>query len=178
GGRRAAECDAGVLGWKGRVAGWGRLNQIALDEPELKDDVKKFRAARARLAWMALRTPEPAQQAGWLKEVQKLTDEAESLEAELARKSARFRAQKDGAKLTPEQLAKQLPEGVAFVDLIEYDHQIPPKDGKGSCQAELRLLAFVSRRGKEVVAVPLGAQKPVADAVARWRAEVEKEPTK
>jgi CHAT domain-containing protein len=174
--RPAAERYAAVLSWKGRVASWGTLDRLALNQPALKETVEQLQEARARLARFALQTPTPAQQAAWLREVQALTEHKERLEAELARRSSEFRKQNERRSLTPEQLAKELPGNVAFVDLIEFTHFTAPGAGKGKPQIEQRLLAFVSRRGKEVVAVPLGAQKPVADAVARWRAEVEKAP--
>src|SRR5262249_25801255 len=76
------------------------------------------------------------------------------------------------------QLAKELPHGIAFVDLLEYDHYTAPKGNKGEAPKERRLLAFVVRRGRDPVAAPLGAMKPLAGAVARWRAEVEKGPSR
>jgi CHAT domain-containing protein len=80
--------------------------------------------------------------------------------------------------LTPEQLSKQVPTATALVDLIEYFHFRPPKAGKGKPQSEQRLLAFVVRRGQEPVVVSLGTMKPIEQAVARWRSEVQKVPAR
>src|SRR5262249_27723183 len=89
---------AAVLSWKGRVAARGVLDRLLPDEPDLKADVEKLQAARARLARLArlaLRTPPPAQQAAWLKQVQALTEQKEALEAVLSRNSSAFRKQKE-----------------------------------------------------------------------------------
>jgi CHAT domain-containing protein/tetratricopeptide (TPR) repeat protein len=175
-GAPAAERYPAVLAWKGRVAIHSSLDRLALDVPKLKQPLDRLQAARARLARLALQTPAPARQAAWLRDVRELTEEKEALEADLARRSAEFRARLELRKLNADQLARELPEGRAFVDLIEYTHYSSPKGGKGKPEMEQRLLAFVTLRGKEVALVPLGAARPVSDAVARWRAEVQKDP--
>jgi CHAT domain-containing protein/tetratricopeptide (TPR) repeat protein len=175
----AVERYAAVLAWKGRVATHSALDRLALDLHELKEPLDKLQAARARLARLALQTPALARQATWLRDVRDLTAEKEALEADLAKRSSEFRARLELRKLTAGQLAKELPEGVAFVDLIEHGYYFGPRDEqwkKGKSPGEMRLLAFVTLRGKEVVLVPLGAAGPVSDAVARWRAEVQKDP--
>jgi CHAT domain-containing protein len=78
----------------------------------------------------------------------------------------------------PDQLSKAIPAGVALVDLLEYDHITPPKGPKGKLHQERRLLAFVLLREKEPLVISLGAMKPIEEAVARWRREVQKEPAR
>jgi CHAT domain-containing protein len=173
-----AERYKAALRWKGRVSYHWQLDRLALEEPKLASNVEKLRSARSRLAALALQTPAPAQQADWLRTVRGLTDTKEALEADLARRSTAFRAHRGRLALTPEQLATALPPGHCFIDLIEYNHLVWPKDGAFSPNYERRLLAFVSRRGKDVVAVPLGDVKPITEAVGRWCAEVQKPPTK
>jgi CHAT domain-containing protein len=125
-----------------------------------------------------LLTPPPKLHASWLKQVQTLTDERDRLEARLARRSSDLPQKMKRQRLSPGQLSRELPEGVAFVDLLEYTHYSLPRGGKGKFQAEQRLLAFVLGRGKDPAAVPLGALEPISAAVLRWRSEVEKPPSR
>jgi CHAT domain-containing protein len=138
----------------------------------------RLQGLRGRLARLALLTPQPKEHASWLKQVQRLTEERDRLEADLARRSSDLPQKMKPQRLSAEQLRRELPQGVAFVDLLEYRHFTPPRGGKGQFQAEQRLLAFVLRRGKELVAVSLGALAPIGAAVLRWRSEVEKPPTR
>jgi CHAT domain-containing protein len=169
-GQPSAERYRAVLSWKGRVAARGALDRLAADHPQLRGDLEALRAARARLGRLTLRTPDPAGQAAWLKQVQALTEQKERLEAELSRRSAAFR--RLGRRLTPGQLSQLLPADLALVDLLEYTHYTLPKGGKGKLQQEQRLLAFVLRRGKEPVLVRLGPMTPIAEAVRAWRQPV------
>jgi tetratricopeptide (TPR) repeat protein len=176
--RPAAERYSSVLSWKGRVAQRGSLDRLLLAHPRLKEPVLRLRDLRGRLARLALLTPPAKEHAGWLKQVQTLTDERDRLEADLARRSSDLRQDRERQRLSPERLSRELPGGVAFVDLLEYSHYSPPKRGKGKFQGEWRLLAFVLRRGREPEAVPLGALAPISEAVLRWRREVEKPPNR
>jgi CHAT domain-containing protein/tetratricopeptide (TPR) repeat protein len=176
--RPAAERYSWVLAWKCRVAQRGRLDRLLLEHPQLKEPLLRLRGVRGRLARVALLTPQPKEHASWLKQLQRLTDERDRLEAGLARRSSDLPQKMNQQRLSPERLSRELPEGVAFVDLLEYTHFTPPRGGKGEFQAERRLLAFVLRRGKEPVAVSLGAMAPISAAVLRWRREVEKPPTR
>jgi CHAT domain-containing protein/tetratricopeptide (TPR) repeat protein len=175
-GEPASRRYAAVLAWKGCVAARGRLDRLAREQPELKEPLQKLQGVRARLTRLGLQTPPPARHAAWLKQLRTLDDEKVRLEALLSGRSGPLRG--GSQRRTPEQLAKELPDGIAFVDLLEYDHYTAPKGNKGEAPKERRLLAFVVRRGREPVAMPLGAMKPLADAVARWRAEVEKVPAR
>jgi CHAT domain-containing protein/tetratricopeptide (TPR) repeat protein len=174
--RPAAERYPSVLSWKGRVAERGGLDRLLLTHPRLKAPLQRLRDLRGRLARVALLTPQPERHASWLKQVQTLTEERDSLEADLARRSSDLPQKMKQQPLSAEQLSRALPPGVAFVDLLEYWHVNPPRRGKGKLQWERRLLAFVLRRGKDPVAVSLGALEPTSTAVLRWRSEVEKPP--
>jgi CHAT domain-containing protein len=160
------------------VAQRGRLDRLLLGHPELKEPLLRLQGVRGRLARVALLTPQPKGHASWLKQVQALTDERDRLEADLARRSSELPQKMKRRRLSPEQLSRELPQGVAFVDLLEYSHYSPPRAGKGKAQGQWRLLAFVLRRGREPVAVSLGALRPIYDAALRWRREVEKPATR
>ena len=172
-GQPLAHAYAAVLNWKGRVAARQSLDRLLRDRPELSEPLQRLQSLRGRLACLGLKTPAPQQHAAWLKQLRTLSQEKGLLEADLSRRSSELRRDKERRRLTAAQLSKEVPADVAFVDLLEYLYYPPAAKGKG----EGRLLAFVVRRGQEPVAVSLGASKPIADAVARWRTEVEKSPS-
>jgi CHAT domain-containing protein len=58
---------------------------------------------------------------------------------------------------------------MALLDLFEYVHFIPPREGKGELELERRLVAFVLRKGQAIAQVDLGPAQPVNMAVMNWR---------
>ena len=66
-------------------------------------------------------------------------------------------------------MAAALPPGSVLVDLLDYDHVSPPQGDKGPFRHERRLVTFVLRRGQAPVLVPLGASRPIDEAVLAWR---------
>jgi len=141
-----------------------------------------FALARRRRLFASLRAgtdPEAAEAAGRLPEVTRrlaalagkggpeaarLNEEKERLEADLAGRSAAFRA--GAARLTPAALAAALPEGVALVDYLF--HNKPALAG-GVVKS---LAAFVVRRGVPPVRLDLGEAAPVVTAAEAWRAHL------
>ena len=72
------------------------------------------------------------------------------------------------ADATPAQVCGVLPKDAVLVDLLEYTYSGPAAAGQGPWQTEQRLVAFVVRR-RGVERVDLGASRPIAEAVDRWR---------
>jgi tetratricopeptide (TPR) repeat protein len=180
-GHGAPERYAPVLAWKGRGAAHGKLDvllrdRLVRDDPESGKLLKELQSVRGHLAVLGLQTPPPSRQAAWLKQLTALTDQKQRLEADLSRRFAPFRQLLEQPSLTAEQLSKEIPAGVAFVDLLEYGHSIAQK-GKSPGRSERRLLAFVLRRGTGPVVVSLGALAPIAEAVSQWRVQVQKLPS-
>jgi CHAT domain-containing protein/Tfp pilus assembly protein PilF len=164
---------AAVARWKGIVAARRADERWFRDRPELKDAYRELQEARARLSRMADQVPTAQQHAAWLRQLADLREAKEKLEAELARRSEAFREGRERTALTPAAASAALPDGVAFVDLLEYDHVIFPKDPKEKRAAQRRLLGFVLRKGHDLVCVPLGKSEDLQRAVADWRKEVE-----
>jgi CHAT domain-containing protein/tetratricopeptide (TPR) repeat protein len=171
-----AERYAAALLWKGAVSARQRDDRLLRDRPELRESYQQLQQARARLVHLSLQTPPPHRHAAWLGELAELGRAKDRLEGELARRSQQFRAAKDRLGLTPAAVADALSDDTALVDLLEYTHFSPPERGKGGAQRQLRLLAFVLRKGREPVCVPLGEAGPVRRAVGAWRAEVQRGP--
>src|SRR5262249_20211 len=61
----------------------------------------------------------------------------------------------------------------AFIDFLEYIYVSPSPTKKGRWDVEARLLAFVLRRQREPVLVPLGPAQEIDRAVHAWRQAVQ-----
>src|SRR5437868_10774682 len=100
-----------------------------------------------------------------------LTDQGDTLEAKLARRSSRLRAVTalpSPAEIV-DKVAAALPKDGALVELVEYaDRARGAADAKGT--APLRYLALVLAPGARTRAVDLGRAEPVDEVVAHLRA--------
>ena len=168
-GIKAEDIYRHVLAWKGVVEARQDEDRLARDQPELKETLEQLDQARARLAHLAFTTPPAGQRQAWRQQLDALRDRKENLEGDLARKSGAFRQVQQTRRLGAAEVAAALPAGIALVDLLDYVHYSPPEGGKGPLRRESRLVAFVLRRGQAPVLVPLGASRPIDEAVRAWR---------
>jgi len=158
-----------VLAWKGVVEARQDEDRLARDRPELKETLSQLEQARDHLAHLAFANPPAGQRQAWLQQLDALRDRKENLESDLARKSGAFRQVQETRRLGAAKVAAVLPPGSVLVDLLDYAHFSPPQGGKGRFRTESRLVAFVLRRGQAPVLVPLGASRPIDEAVETWR---------
>jgi tetratricopeptide (TPR) repeat protein len=158
-----------VLDFKGVVEAREDEDSLARDRPELRETLERLAQARAGLARLAFATPSEGRQQEWRKQLDALHDRKENLESELARRSSAFRRVQESRRLGAAEVTASLPPESALVDLLDYVHSSPPKGGKGPFEQERRLVAFVLRRDRAPVLVPLGASAPVDSAAGTWR---------
>ena len=158
-----------VREWKGIAEARQEEDHLARDLPELKETLSQLDQARSRLAHVAFATPAAGQRQDWVRRVDALRDQKENLESDLARKSSAFRRVQETMQLGSAEVAAALPQGAALIDLLNYMHASPPGGAKGPVQREIRLVAFVLRRGQAPILVPLGASRPIDEAVRAWR---------
>src|SRR5262249_2309078 len=123
----------------------------------------------ARLATLALATPDPKQSAAWQAKVAELSRREDELEAELARLDAGFRAGQAEAGRTPEQLPAAPPRGTALGHSLASMALHPRALGRGDLQAGHRLVALVVRPGRPIVRVDRGPTAPILRAIIDWR---------
>ncbi len=163
--------------WQGKAALTRVLERRHLDlVASLDRDARKLaddlHGARQRLARALLRPgTEPVQHA---RHVARLTEEKEELERRLARQ-LRLALPSRTAAPAPEELARALPEGAAFIDLLrhanlEQDPRVPGKKGERRTR---HYTAFLLQRGKPPGRVELGPAGPIEDAWRGWRRAVE-----
>ena len=138
-------------------------------DPQLAPLFTELRSVSARRAQQTLATPDPKTLDVWRQQIDQLAQRQEELERELSGRSAAYREAQQ--LVTVDELRASLPAGHALVDFWEYSHLIPPADDKPApTQFERRLVAFVVRPDQpSVTLVPLGAVKPLAQAIDIWR---------
>jgi tetratricopeptide (TPR) repeat protein len=100
------------------------------------------------------------------REVRRLTERAEELERLLGKALPELPRRKVLDQLGPTDLAADLPEHTAFIDLIRYHHY---EEGK---LTSLRYVAFVVPSKGKIERVELKAAKPIDRAVDLWRQAV------
>ena len=162
-----------ILLWKGAVT--ARQNAIArfrnisgaLREKGPLATYDQLIVATRQLANL-VRTPS-GQPSDYSKKVQELSDAIESLEKKLACESAEIHRDMEQRGRTSADLRRALPANAAFIDLVEYDHFLPPDQRKDKKAWKRRLTAFLVRPGPGVVRVDLGPAAPIGAAVATWR---------
>ncbi len=168
-GRPASDAEAyeEILAWKGMAAARAAEDRLART-PALAKTVEELRVARAALAGLIHR-PRAARDGAWARELR----DAEALKARLDADLSRLvKVPVPGRAATGKELAALLPAGVALVDVVEYGHRTPPKEG-GIFAQEWSLAAFVVLPGKPARRVDLGPVAPVEKAIRAWRLAVE-----
>jgi CHAT domain-containing protein len=169
--RTAADVYQHVVQYRGHVAAAQALDRFAHDAPELADTLARLRQTRQQLARVVYRPPLiSTEQAAWVREVHRLSDEKDDLESELA-----FRVRKPG--VTPPQptvadIQRSLPADTVLVDYFSYIHLGPPPSGRGRMAREPQMVAFVVRPQGPPECVPLGPREKIERAVEAWRREV------
>ena len=174
-----------MLAWKGAVTQRQRLAHASRksDDPVEQQLWFDLQAIANQLATASRTAPSAEQREAWLKNLSDLTDRKEQLEADLSKRSAKFREVTQETKLTPDSLAKKLPADTALVDLLQFPREVHTKKADGSVEIrwEHRLAAFIvrnaagqtDRTGKQrpcVAMIDLGLVEPIDQAVQDWRA--------
>jgi hypothetical protein len=102
-------------------------------------------------------------------DLRRLSEERTRLEQELLLASPAYREFIFQTQLNVSNLKKSIPPGTLLIDFFEFSHVTPPdKNGKGESE-EKRLLAFIVRPGREVIAVSLGKAAEITKQVEAWR---------
>jgi CHAT domain-containing protein len=149
---------------------WAQRRRFQADpQSEAARRFAEYQQTVARLATLALATPDPKQAPAWRAKVAELARRKDELEAELARLDAGFRASQAEASRTPEKLRAALPRGTALIDLLIHTAYMPLLQGNGEFQEERRLVAFVVRSDRPIARIDLGPIAPILQAIDDWR---------
>jgi CHAT domain-containing protein len=110
------------------------------------------------------------------KELARLTDERDAIERRLAADLPVLARWAEREKRTPADLARALPAGTAFVDLLAWTRfeQDPKVKGRAGEKRVRSYLAFVVAPGRDVRRIDLGPAAPIDAAVRSWRQSIER----
>jgi hypothetical protein len=135
---------------------------------------ERLRDLRTQLAALSLAGPGSLTPEDYLKRRKTLADAGDSLEADLAKRSAPLRALT--ALPSPadivDRVASSLPRDGALVELIAYEDRLlvpPPGMPRAKLPAQLRYLALVLFPNASTRAVDLGPAEPIDGAATRLR---------
>ncbi len=158
---------AHALAWKGTVLLRQQERRLFLRltaDAQTQAAAERLRSATRRLAALRL---SPAATG-----LDELGREQEEAQAELSRLSADFRAARVKERLTPETLAKALPEGAVLVDFLFHWAGGIKDRPDAVARGERRLSAYVHRRGAAPARLDLGAASAIESAASKWRADL------
>ena len=102
--------------------------------------------------------------------IRSLSDERAGLERKLSERSEAFRSIQSRSRVGADEVRAALPRGVALIDIVDYFHVEARTQEQEEPSSEQRVVAFVVRpERQDVVLVPLGPSKALADLIDRWR---------
>jgi CHAT domain-containing protein/tetratricopeptide (TPR) repeat protein len=169
----APQVYSDLLPWKAAAAARRAEESLSREHPDLRPLADQLRLAQASLARMAHITPTtPEQRDDWVKHFDAHEAEVERLERALAEKSNVFRRFRKLREAGAADVAAALPHDAALVDFVAYLHYTPAPKARPAYKLEVRLLAFVVRRGRDPVCVPLGRADEIPSAILAWRTAV------
>jgi len=142
--------------------------------PEDRDILERLRGLRIQLASLSLAGPGSLSPGDYQQRLKSLADEGDSLEADLAKRSAPLRALTALPPLAEivDRVAASLPKDGALVEFIAYaDKPFIPKPGKPHTRpsSQLRYLALVLFPDASTRAVDLGPAEPIDQAASHLR---------
>ncbi|MEM8679319.1 MAG: CHAT domain-containing protein [Planctomycetota bacterium] len=150
-----------VLQWKGSVFDRQRALNAAWQSPQLKKNARQLDHLASRFATQFARPiPDAA-----VPKLIKTMEQREALETRLS--ASRVGEIETHGLQALVQLRDHIPEDVAIVDYVSYQHRSPNETNDGWI-SEPRLTAFVIRHRKTVVRIDLGPVKDVVAACHAW----------
>jgi CHAT domain-containing protein len=155
-----------VLAAKGVVSDGLAARQhvvITEDDPAVRELADQLRQARFALSALYVHGPDDDNLEGYRDELQAAIADKAEIEADLARKSARFARELKQASPAVSDIAANLPPGSAAVEFMRYEHRQSLRD------TETRYLALVVRSDGIASVYPLGSAATIDTAVVWYR---------
>ena len=157
-----------ILTWKGMTLMRQRQYRLAGDDEQTRPILASLTGVTRQLSALLRQTPTPKMQKAWREGVSLLSEQRDTLEANLAATSEEFRAA--GQRLRTADLLDLLPEDAVLVDLLSFNFwQRVPKDDYHVLKSRRHFLASILRKGQPVQFVNLGPEADINAAVDQWR---------
>jgi CHAT domain-containing protein len=140
------------------------------NDPGLKDLFEKLRATKNQLAKLALAGPGAEGTDRYRARMEELQEQGEAMEKELARKSSRFRAERETTKIGLTEVSSALTEGSALVEFAKYRSIDFGAKGKESQWGSYRYIACVLKRGEKTPSlISLGEADAIEGKILEYR---------
>jgi CHAT domain-containing protein/tetratricopeptide (TPR) repeat protein len=167
--------------WKGAVTARQQAYRQVASNPRLAPLFAELQSVSHQLSAVSGQTPVPPANTApdvertaynqkreiWNDRFAVLNRQREDLEQRIAAGSEEFRRIRE--PLTVADVQGWLPEGTAFVDVLEYNHSTPNPDQKGKTDYERRYLAFVVLRDQPPMMIGLGSAASLSEAITVFR---------
>jgi CHAT domain-containing protein/Tfp pilus assembly protein PilF len=160
-----------LLQRKGRVLDAMSASFAALREradPEDRKLLDELNSVTQQLAKAALNKPAKTSMEEQRKQIAELTEKKETLEAEISRRSAQFRAA--ALPVTLAAVQAEIPAETALVEFAVYRPYDPKVINSDQAYGEPRYLAYVLGRTGDVRWKDLGDRKTIDTVIEEWRA--------
>ncbi|RLS85866.1 MAG: CHAT domain-containing protein, partial [Planctomycetota bacterium] len=154
-----------VLSWKGMIYRRQNLLRALQGNDPLK---KELSDTIRQLATLLNSTPKPNEEQEFQDKVKALSEKKEDLEKDLAKQIPTLNL----AKVTPADLQNLIAPDAALVDIFQYEHSSPPKEGQREQVFENRYAAWVIRKDKPIVRLELGSAEGLNNLVLQWRSSI------
>ena len=154
-----------VLSWKGMIYRRQNLLRALQGNDPLK---KELSDTIRQLATLLNSTPKLNEEQAFQDKVKTLSEKKEDLEKELAKQIPSLNL----SKITPSDLQNLIASDVALVDIFQYWHSSPPKEGQGKLDFEYRYAAWVIRKDKSIARLELGSAVDINNLVSQWRSSI------
>ena len=154
-----------VLSWKGMIYRRQNLLRALQGNDPLK---KELSDTIRQLATLLNITPKPGEVNQYDAKVKALSEKKEELEKELAKQIPTLNL----AKVVPADLQNIIAPDAALIDIFQYRHFSPPKEGQGKLVFENRYAAWVIRKDKPIVRLELGSAADINNLVFQWRSSL------
>jgi len=151
-----------VLSWKGMIYRRQNLLRALQGNDPLK---KELSDTIRQLATLLNSAPKPGEANQYEAKIKALSDKKEELEKELAKQIPTLNL----AKVTPPDLQNIIALDAALIDMFQYRHSSPPKEGQGKLVFEYRYAAWIIRKDKPIVRLELGSAEDLNNLVFQWR---------
>ena len=154
-----------VLSWKGMIYRRQNLLRALQGNDPLK---KELSDTIRQLATLLNSTPKSGEGQAFQDKLKALSEKKEELEKELAKQIPSLNL----AKVTPSDLQNLIAPDAALIDIFQYRHWSPPKEGQGKLIFEQRYAAWVIRKNKPIIRLELGSAADINNLVFQWRSSL------
>ncbi len=159
-----------AVAWKGAIFQEQHQLRRLFRHPDLAADFSALRKTTQRLAGLVEMTPTAPQMNEWQQEILRLSEQKDTLEADLTRRSSTLGNIPRFA--TIDKIRSAVPADATFVDYLVFTEYKFVNENSFVMERSEHLVAFVVRPECPIWMRYLGPMTPISEAVKQWRIEL------